>query len=392
MRYKIEAPYGGQTTAGSQNSIANGVINGDMAINQIAPVNTATTISAATGTEWNNTDMCGVWSQSLYLGGQANDQQLADHPILAAQGFCKAITATANVAAPGSSEAASVFTTIEGYNFRPFFGQTAILSFWASSPKTGIHSVAFVNKGIDRSYVAEYVVSQANVWQQFSVGVVFNYTGGTFNYTNDIGIRILFPLAAGSSRRTTPGSWKNGFFVASTNQQNLMDTTGNRFKVTDVQLTQGIVALAYQRTMFNQALLNCQRYYCNSFSYGTVPANNTGQNGLQFPCSVPPFVQDGTNDWTQYPTPISPNIAYPIAMRAIPTVTLYSPTTAGTNGKVIPTGFTGTTEIAAEVFATNTTDFNVTADPTVTVGGIPTSLNMYVGTVLSTNWASSARI
>lgn len=334
-------PYGGAQNAASINAIANGVINGDMSISQVSPVNTdtAATNPGVNGV-WYNTDMCGIANQNNYPGaGNLVDSQRADHPILGVNGYSKSLSTGASAyAAPAAADAYYAFTSIEGANFQPFVSQTAILNFWVKSPKTGIHCVSFTNN-VDRSYVAEYIVAQANTWQQFSIGIVFNFAGGTWNYTTGLGLRIIFPLAAGSNYRTGANAWQNGVFYATANQQNLLDTANNTFRITDIQLTQGLTITAFQRQPFNQALIFCQRYYSQSFPYRTAPASNLGLGGsIEWGSLIAGYNQVGTAagqmPFPAVPGEVSPFLPFPVEMRTTPTVQIYAPLVVSGGGNV----------------------------------------------------------
>lgn len=297
-------------------SIRNAVINGDCAVSQITVSPGTTFWSPANNfARWFNVDMVGIRGH----GGGTNaltisDQQAADHPILGARGFCKSATATIAASAPAAGDACAIFTSIEGYNYRLLESQICTLSFWVKSPKTGVHCVAFTN-GVDLSYVREFQVLQANTWEQKLVGIPFIYAGGTWDYTNGLGLRILFPFMAGTNYQTTPNGWRAGLFYATANQQNLLDGINNAFRVTDIQLETGLVGTAFDRLPFDVQLTRGQRYYTQSFTYGTVPQQNLGF---------------GTNE-LRWLTQVSGAVAsfgardFPVSMRAAPTVTFFNP-------------------------------------------------------------------
>lgn len=325
-------PYGGPSNAASLNSIENAVINGDASISQVSPVNTNTPVNltAAVPAQYNNCDNFGLnFPAFLFNSAIVDDSQRADHPILGAQGFSKSIAVTTAEAAIAAGEFCNVFNSIEGFLFQPFFQQTAILTYWAKSPKAGVHCGSLSNE-VDRSYVWEYVIAAANTWQQFAIGVTFNYVGGTFNYTTGLGMRLNFPLAAGATFQTTPNGWRNGVFYATVNQQNLLDTVGNTFRVTDVNLQVGIFSTAFIRQPFDIALGRAQRYFYTSFPYGTAPANGAAAAN---PISI---IADRT--WSpdlfaaNSPQNGSGVVAFPTPMRILnPTFNGYS-VTAGQTG------------------------------------------------------------
>jgi len=150
---------------------------------------------------------------------------------------------------------------VEGYDFARFKDRQAVLSFYVKAPKAGAYCVSFMNSGNDRSYVAEYTVNQPNAWEFKSIPITFNYTGGTWNYTNGRGVGIYWMVACGSTYHTTPGAWQTGIFLATANQVNGLDSTDNDFYITGVQLEKGSVATDFEFRSFATELALCQRYY-----------------------------------------------------------------------------------------------------------------------------------
>lgn len=168
-------------------------------------------------------------------------------------------TADASIIA---SDFGAVFQSVEGFNARDLIGRTFTLSFWVRSSKTGSHCIALRNSGNDRSYVAEYIINVANTWE-FKVITVSGglITAGTWNWTNGSGVTVLWSLAAGTAFQTTAGTWQTGNFLATTNQVNCLDTVGNIFAITGVQLEAGPVATPFEHRPYGAELALCQRYY-----------------------------------------------------------------------------------------------------------------------------------
>ena len=235
--------------------LRNRIINGNMNISQRGTSFPAPETTSYSLDRWQTTTTgTGVYTVS----------QQADVP--SSNEFQQSIritvtTADASIAAGDSYE---VKQQIEGYNIRDLIGKPFTLSFWARSSKTGIHCCSFRNKAllVDRSYVSEYVINAANTWEYKSVVVSSGLiTAGTWDWTNGSGLQVSFSLAAGSTYKTTTGSWQAGNYLATANQVNCLDTIGNIFAITGVQLEVGPTATTFEQRPYGMELALCQRYY-----------------------------------------------------------------------------------------------------------------------------------
>jgi hypothetical protein len=180
-------------------------------------------------------------------------------------------TADASIA---SGDAVLLQQVVEGFNARSLLAHTFTLSFWVRSSKTGTHCVAFNNSGSDRSYVCEYTVNAANTWEQKSLTVDGGLiSAGTWNWLSDAGVRVRFVLAAGSTYQTTANAWQTGNFLATSGQVNCLDTIGNIFAITGVQLEAGESATPFEYIDYSTELAKCQRYYerCGFIATATSP-------------------------------------------------------------------------------------------------------------------------
>jgi hypothetical protein len=194
-----------------------------------------------------------------------------------------------------------LFQAVEGYNFKRFVGQTAALSFWIKAGKTGTLCVAFRNSVADRSYVSEVTIDSANTWEWKTVTLDFDYSGGTWDYTNGVGLYVNFALAAGSTYQTTADAWQSGNYIATSNQTNFVDNTDATCDVyvTGVQLELGDQATDFEFLRLQDELLACQRYYWKNTAY-IMPGYNgsaSGRYSVVLPTTMrasPSFSYDGT--------------------------------------------------------------------------------------------------
>lgn len=162
----------------------------------------------------------------------------------------------------GATERAFISQPIEGFNVRDLIGRTFTISFWVRSSKTGIHCLSLKNNTYDRTFIVEYTINAANTWEFKTITVAGGLiTAGSWNWTNGFGLDVCFALASGSTFNTTAGAWQTGDFVATSAQVNCLDTVGNIFAITGVQLEVGSVATPFEHRPIGAELALCQRYY-----------------------------------------------------------------------------------------------------------------------------------
>lgn len=191
-------------------------------------------------------------------------------------------TADTSIAA---GEFATISQMIEGFNVRDLIGRTFTISFWVRSSKTGTHCLRIGNFAADRSYVAEYAVSAANTWEYKTVTVSGGLiTAGTWNWTNGLGLAVNWLLACGTTFQTTAGAWQTGNFLATSNQVNCLDTVGNIFAITGVDLKLGSVATAFEHRPVGLEEFLCNRYCLDTQSVPSgVATASGGLVGYHFP-------------------------------------------------------------------------------------------------------------
>ncbi len=155
---------------------------------------------------------------------------------------------------------------IEGYNYLPIAQKTITLSFWVKATKIGIYCAYLTNSINDRSYVAEYVINASDTWEFKTITISASPSSGSWNFTNGVGLRLGFTLAAGSTLQTAKDTWQNGGYFATANQVNACDNNANNFRLCGVQLEAGSIATAFEQRSIQHETNLCQRYY----EYGTA--------------------------------------------------------------------------------------------------------------------------
>lgn len=252
----------------------NKIINGKMEIAQRGTSTSGVTTAgywAADRMGYNITSASAVVTISQQEDAPSNNEFQYSHRVAVT-------TADTSIAA---GEIVAVQQIIEGFNARDLIGRTFTLSFWVRSSKTGTHCVAFTNGTPDRSYVAEYTINAANTWEYKTITVSGGLiTAGTWNWTNGAGLRVYWTLAAGSTYQTTAGAWQTGWFIATSNQVNCVDSNTNIFALTGIQLEIGSVATPFEHRPYGTELALCQRYLpaitgADTHTVGMASVNST---------------------------------------------------------------------------------------------------------------------
>jgi hypothetical protein len=301
-----------QAAAASPYVLKNRIINGDMRIDQR---NAGASITATTSSF--------AVDRFVSYNGSSSSVTTQQSSIVPT-GFSKSLSLTCVTgSSPTASQQAAVWQRIEGFNVADLnFGtanaQTITLSFWVRSSVTGTYCVYFVNGAYNRSYVATYTISAANIWEQKSITIVGD-TSGTWPTDNSRAMAVGWSLGSGSSFTTTAGSWQAGEYQQTSSQAAWSSTTGATFYITGVQLEQNTSATPFERRLYNQELANCQRYYAKTYNQGTVPGTASSQQGALF---------------TIYSSGVAAfNFQLPVPMRTQVTTTFYSPN-SGTASKI----------------------------------------------------------
>jgi len=176
-------------------------------------------------------------------------------------------TAQASLAA---DENLAVDTILEAQNLQPLgYGSssanTATLSFWVRSNKTGTYVVYFYQYDDDRSTTHSYTVNSADTWEYKTITVPAD-TVGVIDNNNDRGIVVRWPLASGTNYTsgTASTTWASDVTANRYNglNVNLADNTANEWYLTGVQLEVGDTATPFEHRSYGQELALCQRYFC----------------------------------------------------------------------------------------------------------------------------------
>jgi len=185
----------------------------------------------------------------------------------------RALCTTADAAAPAAGDYAGVSFFVEGYDYAPLYQMTQTLQFWVKSNKTGTYCANLRNAATsDRSYVTEFTINAANTWEKKTITISAVPSGGTWDFTTGIGIKVDIFFAVGSTYQTTPNAWQAGDFLGTSNVVNLADTVNNYINIADVRLVAGTDASNVYVPSYAEQLATCRRYYeLLVFQTATVP-------------------------------------------------------------------------------------------------------------------------
>ena len=206
---------------------------------------------------------------------------------------------------------------IEAQNIFDLNNTTITVSFKVETNWTGNLAVALRSSGTLRSYIIDAPVESGTN----NISISIPLQADTVN-ANDSSIGVELNIGAnneGDRRTATTGSWVTGNYFLSTSSTQWTKTLNNFINITGVQLEKGSTATEFEHRGIGEELALCQRYYTTSYSYGTAAGTAT---------------YDGSVKGESYRADridICPQ--FKVAMRAVPTVTIYSPTT-GSAGNV----------------------------------------------------------
>jgi hypothetical protein len=237
------------------------------------------------------------------------------------------VDCTATDASIAAGDYAGLYCRIEGFDWQPFAQRTITLSFWVKATKTGIYCISLRNSGYDRSYVAEYTINASDVWEKKIITISASPSGGTWDYTNGMGLDIFFALAAGSSFYTTKDAWQTGSYLITSSQVNALDSTSNNFRLAQVKIEPGRIATTFIPQSFDKLLRKAQRYYETTYAHGVTVPTAGGTEPTAFMRTLVPSntVANGQS---------SNRINFKVSKRTTPTVTVYPYNTPTNTGRV----------------------------------------------------------
>ena len=230
----------------------------------------------------------------------------------------------------GSGDYELIDHVIEGYNIADLQwgtpnAQPATLSFWVRSSVAGTYGVT-VGDLANNNYISTYTIA-ANTWTKVILNIP-GPTSGTFSSTNGSGIGLRWHIQLGGSGAGSLNTWGQSWnaTVGASVGNGFMLTGGNAFYLTGVQFEKGTVATAFEYRDISRELMMCQRYYEQSYPYGTTVSNFAGNNNSPNVIAMYMGLTGGsgyTMGWSHY---------WKVTKRTSPTVRTYSASSPYTQG------------------------------------------------------------
>ena len=324
----IEASGIGITVAningGAVSGRRNFLINGAMQINQrITNHSTTNSYNPVTGAPV-TLDRWKVVNGSGFDTDSAKVLKDTDSP----DGFSNSLKwDVGNTETPTGGENSGIEQKIEAQNLQNLaYGtssaKTMTLSFHVKSNKTGTYCVQLMQEDGTKYQLHEYTISSSATWEKKVITVVGNTANAIADDTG-VGIRVIWMLACGPDDHVAASStWTSGgSFQATSNQVNLFDNANNYWNLTGCQIEIGTQATEFEPRSHGEELALCQRYFQKSYSPSTETGTATSVGAIMHSVAVTQnYASPGT-------------VRFPVQMRAVPTMTLYSAQT-GTSGKI----------------------------------------------------------
>ena len=149
------------------------------------------------------------------------------------------------------------------------------VSFSVKTNKTGTHGFQIYLYGNQPNMTVAYTVSSANTWERKTITLPTYTTSYTHGADNAQGFMIDWNLSSGPDDIMAPYNWATGSSAARgvTGQVNMLDTVGNYFQLTNVQLEIGDTATTFEHRSYDEELKRCKRY---ALVFGSNQAIGTG--------------------------------------------------------------------------------------------------------------------
>jgi hypothetical protein len=257
------------------------IINGSMQIAQLG--------SSFTGLSNGDTQYT-LDQWEFYEGGNMTGvidiKRTADHPTTP-NGYCLEIDVTTAQASAATNDIFRIQHKIEGQFLQHLQWGTSnarnlTLSFWVKGAQTGNHALCFYHVDGGYSYVASYSIDAANTWE-FKTIAIPALTDQAFDNDNERSIQLMFTLLSDTAHEGTVNTWELGFNLSFSGAVNVLSSTSNNLRITDIRLQPGSVYTPSPPRLYPIEKYLCHRYLV---SIGTSQGIGWGLTGTTNQVSV----------------------------------------------------------------------------------------------------------
>ena len=140
---------------------------------------------------------------------------------------------------------------------------------------TGDLYVKISNAANNRSYLAKFTISSTATWEAHTITVPGDTSGTWVLNAHTAGLYLVFTGSAGSTFHGTADTWNAGDYYAASDIDNVMASTSNTLRITNVKLEVGSAATAFVPDDYEVLLAKCQRYYQRHSSLHSCWSYNT---------------------------------------------------------------------------------------------------------------------
>ena len=206
------------------------------------------------------------------------------------------------------------------------------LSFWfRCSTNQTFYFYLRSRDGSSQNYPFSFTASANNTWTKITKTIPGN-SNLQFDDNNGSGLSLNWIPFNGTDKTNNKAlnQWDaySGSNVLPDMASTWLTAGASTFDVTGVQLEVGSVATDFEHRSFMQELQSCQRYYCQTYNYGTYPGASAGGVGA---------IRNMAYGSSNYAG--CGNFSFPVKMRTTPTCSLFS--RDGTAGKINADGTLG---------------------------------------------------
>ncbi len=303
----------------------NVLINGDFGIWQ-----TGTSIAHSVGTSVYTADQWGMQS----AGGEyaATVTRDTNAPTVAQakkkMNFSHLVTTTTPETALATTDYLSIVQPMIGESLNKIAGNVITVSFWTYTNHAGTYCM-FLSNGAStyRSYVETFACN-AGVWERQNFIVEMDdLSNGTWNTTTGLGLLVGVTLSAGSTYDGTDKKWQTADYRSVNSCTNtFMTTASTTFAIAGAQLVNGAFEGNSEPKEYFRELEEAERFYQKSYNPTTDPGTVTDVGNYQ---------------WVDPVTAGRITVDFHRPLRAIPTMTWYSPATGASGKYENRTGATG---------------------------------------------------